>query len=76
MVTRYPILCQRMKECGTTYDELAAVANTSVVSLHLKMVGIKRWKLTEAVKICCFFRSQDVEHLFRKSDCLVCTKTL
>ena len=31
---------------------------------HLKMLGIKRWTLTDAVKICGFFRCPDTEHLF------------
>lgn len=66
MVTCYPMLRQRMIDYGTTYGELAAVANISKVAFHLKMVGIKRWKLTEVLRICCFFHSQDVEHLFQK----------
>lgn len=76
MVTHYPMLRQRMKECGTSYAELAAIADTNIVSLHLKMLGVRRWKLTEAVNICCFFRTHDAEHLFRRSKCLVCSKTL
>lgn len=76
MVTCYPILRQRMIEFGTTYEELAAVANINIVSLHMKMLGMKRWKLTEALRICCFFRTHDVEHLFYKRWCSVCSDIL
>ena len=67
MIAFYPVLRQRMKVNGTTFRELAAAANISPVSLHLKFWGIKRWKLTEALKICCFFNTLDVEHLFQKT---------
>lgn len=75
-MTCYPILLHKMVEMGTTYRELATVADINTVTLYLKMVGIKRWKLAEAVKICCFFRTSETEHLFYKKFCLVCTKTL
>lgn len=74
MITCFPILRQHMRECGTTYSELAAVANISILEVYLKMLGLKRWKLTEVSRICCFFRSPDVEHLFRKTICFVCSK--
>lgn len=66
MLFYYPVLRQRMGENGTTWGELAAVANISKISFHLKMWGIKRWTLTDAVNICCFFHTQDAEHLFQK----------
>lgn len=64
MITVYPVLRQRMKEQRITFKELSAVAGISSLAFHLKIWGIRRWKLTEAVKICCFFRTQEVEHLF------------
>ena len=64
MVAVYPVLSQRMKEHGVSVRELAAVAQTTVVAFYLKMWGIKRWSLTEVVRICCFFRTPDAEHLF------------
>ncbi len=64
MITVYPVLRQRMRENKITSGELAVVAGMSRTAFYLKMCGIKRWKLTEAVKICCFFRTHDVEHLF------------
>lgn len=76
MITCYPVLSQLMRNRGTTYKELAAVANVDILSLHLKMLGIKRWKLTETVRICCFFHTHDVEHLFDKQFCVVCSITL
>lgn len=66
MITVYPVLCQYMRTHDISCGELAAVANVNVVSLFLKMCGIKRWKLTEVVSICCFFRTHDAEHLFEK----------
>lgn len=76
MVTYYPILRQRMLEFGTSYKALAAIADINIFSLHLKMLGIRRWKLTEALRICCFFRTHDVEHLFQRSVRIVRSKTL
>jgi DNA-binding XRE family transcriptional regulator len=76
MITCYPVLRQQMIENGTTLKDLAAVAGVSLSALRLKMWGIKRWKLTEAVSICCFFHTQEVEHLFRKSRFFVCSRTL
>lgn len=66
MVTAYPILRQHMEERGISLKELADVAGTNIISISLKMCGIKRWKLTEVVKICCFFNTHDGERLFRK----------
>lgn len=67
MITAYPVLRQRMKESGTTYRDLAKVADVDTITLYFKMVGIKRWNLTEAVRICCFFNTPETEHLFQKS---------
>lgn len=64
MIAVYPVLRQRMKEQQITTKELSAVAGISSLAFHLKLWGIKRWNLTEAVKICCFFRTHEVEHLF------------
>lgn len=64
MITVYPVLRQRMIEHGITFKELATIANVSRITLFLKMLGIKRWKLTEALNICCFFNTHDIEHLF------------
>ena len=64
MITVYPVLRQRMKEQGVSGKELAAVAGITRIAFQLKMWGIKRWTLTEAVRICCFFRTPDAEHLF------------
>jgi predicted transcriptional regulator len=53
-----------MKEHGMSAKELAAIVGVSQVSIYLKIWGIKRWTLTDVVKICGFFRSPDAEHLF------------
>jgi predicted transcriptional regulator len=53
-----------MREHSVSAKELAAIAGVSQVAIHLKMWGFKRWTLTDAVKICGFFRSPDAEHLF------------
>lgn len=76
MITVYPVLRQQMREHGVTVRDLATVASTNIFALHLKMLGIKRWKLTEALRICCFFRTPDAEHLFRKNVRSVCSKSL
>ena len=64
MITVYPILRQRMNECNVSNRELAAAIGVKRIAFALKMWGIKRWKLTEVVRICCFFRTPDAEHLF------------
>ena len=64
MITVYPVLRQRMKEHCVTCRELSAVIGVNRITFTLKMWGIKRWSLTEAVKICGFFRCPDTEHLF------------
>ena len=76
MITVYPVLRQLMRENNTTIKELAAITNVNTITLCLKMWGIKRWKLTEALSICCFFRTHDVEHLFRSDIWYLRSRTL
>jgi hypothetical protein len=76
MITRYPVLRQQMIRNGATLRDVSEVAGISLFDAILKTWGIKRWKLTEAVSICCFFHMQDAEHLFRKSRFFVCSRTL
>ena len=64
MITLYPVLRQYIRRTGVSWSELAAVTGTSSFAFHLKMWGIKRWTLTDAVKICGFFSTPDAEHLF------------
>ena len=64
MIALYPVLRQHMKQAGVSWADLSAVAGIPSVAFHLKMWGIKRWTLTDAVKICGFFRCPDAEHLF------------
>ena len=64
MITVFPVLRQHMRTHGITNKDLVAILETSRVSLQLKMWGIKRWTLTDAVRLCGFFRCPDVEHLF------------
>lgn len=64
MITAYPVLRQHMREANITSRELAAVTGIPRISFYLKLWGIKRWSLTDVVRICGFFRCPDVEHLF------------
>lgn len=64
MITVYPNLRQRMKEIGVTDRELAKELGISRISFQLKMWGIRGWTLTDAVRLCAFFRTPDAEHLF------------
>lgn len=66
MITVYPVLRQYMRENKTSLRELAAITNSNIFTLTLKLWGMKRWNLTEAVCICCFFRTHDAERLFSK----------
>lgn len=53
-----------MRTHGVTNKELAAVLGISRIAFQLKMWGVKRWTLTDAVKLCGFFSTPDAEHLF------------
>ena len=64
MITFYPVLRQHMREHGITYKELAAIAGISRFTLTLTMWGIREWKLPEAVRICCFFKTTNAEKMF------------
>lgn len=64
MIKSFPVLRQHMRESNVCWKELAVVAGVNSFTFHLKMWGIKRWKLTEVLRICCFFRVPDAEHLF------------
>ena len=64
MIALFPVLRQRIKQTGASWAELSAVAGMPSFVFHLKMWGIKRWKLTDVVKICGFFSTPNAEHLF------------
>ncbi len=64
MITVYPVLRQRMKEYGVSGKELATLTGMSRMAFYLKMWGIRGWTLTDAVRLCAFFRTPDAEHLF------------
>jgi hypothetical protein len=64
MIVAYPRLRQYLRENEVSWSELAAVAGMNSITLHMKMWGILQWTLTEVLRICCFFRCPDAEHLF------------
>jgi hypothetical protein len=64
MIALFPVLRQRIKQTNISWTEAAAVAGVSPFEFHLKMWGIKGWTLADAVRLCAFFRTPDVEHLF------------
>ena len=64
MIILYPVLRQHMREKKMNWAKMAAVAGINIFTFHLRMLGIRRWKLTEVLNICCFFRTPDAEHLF------------
>ena len=64
MITLFPNLRQRINETGVSWFDIAKATDMSLFVLHLKMFGIKRWTITDAVKLCGFFRTPDAEHLF------------
>ena len=64
MITVYPVIRQRMKDFEVTNRELATILGMSLIEFQLKMWGIKRWTLTDAVRLCGFFNTPDAEHLF------------
>lgn len=64
MIPVYPVLRQRMREQGIGSKEVAAAAEISLLAFYMRILGIKQWELPEVVRICCFFRTSDAEHLF------------
>lgn len=64
MITVYPVIRQRMKDFDVTNRELAAILGMNLIEFQLKMWGIKRWTLTDAVGLCGFFNTPNAEHLF------------
>jgi hypothetical protein len=64
MIAVYPVLRQYIKNTGVSWHELAIVAGIHPFIFHLKIWGIKRWTLTEAVRICGFFNTPNVELVF------------
>jgi hypothetical protein len=64
MITVYPVLRQLMREKGINFKELADIANMSRIECCLSLLGIRQWKLTEAVNICCFFCTENLERTF------------
>lgn len=76
MVTVYPVLRQYMRENKTSLKDLTVITKLNRFSLCLRLLGIKRWKLTEAVSICCFFNNPNVEHLFSRVLVRNCSRTL
>jgi predicted transcriptional regulator len=57
-----------MEEHGVSVTELSAVLGISRIAFYLKMWGIKRWNLADAVKLCGFFHTPDAEHLFVRNN--------
>jgi hypothetical protein len=68
MIALFPVLRQRIKETGSSWREMAAVTEIHPFVFHLKMWGIKRWTLTDAVRLCGFFRTPNAEHLFVRNN--------
>lgn len=64
MAMLYPVLRQQIRETGVSWTEVATSTRINPFSFHLKMWGIKRWTLTDVVRICGFFRTPDAERLF------------
>ena len=64
MINLYPVLRQYMNRAGVSWSEMAAIAGVHNMVFHLRMWGIMQWKLTEVLRICCFFNTPDAEHLF------------
>ncbi len=67
MITVYPVLRQHIVENRITIKELAAVAGIGRFPLLLSLFGLRKWKLPEAVRLCCFFQTPDAEKLFYKN---------
>lgn len=58
------MLKRKMRECGTTSRELAAVTGITTFGVYLRLWGLKPWKLTEVLRICCFYNTTQAETLF------------
>lgn len=60
----YPVLRQKMRDYGVTNRDIALVLGTNRVVVLLKLWGIKKWTLSDAISLCGFFRYPYAEHLF------------
>ena len=64
MIALFPILRQHIKQAGLSWVEVARATGIHSFLFYMKMWGIKGWTLTDAVRLCAFFRTPSAEHLF------------
>ena len=65
----FPNLRRQIKQVGVSWVDVAAAGKMNIFDLHLKMLGLRRWTITDAVRLCGFLRSPDPEHLFVRKHC-------
>ena len=68
MESVYPNLSDMMIKCGTTYSDLAHLIFVAEDVISQKMKGLIPWSLTEALSICFYFHTSDVDFLFLQLD--------
>ena len=68
LVVVYPNLYQKMLDYGVSNLELAELLRVDIEVILDKMRGVTPWYLHEAVHICMYFDTSDVENLFVRLD--------
>lgn len=68
MKSIYPNLLEKMINCGMSFEDLAKIISSTEDVVSKKMEGTIPWTLLEAVKVCCYFHTSDVNFLFLQLD--------
>lgn len=64
MDSLYPNLSAIMDNRGVSIQNLAEIIGRSEEIVHLKLIGVRQWDLSEAVSICRYFNYPDLRTLF------------
>lgn len=64
MNSLYPTLEAVMEQRGASVKNLADVTGLSEEVVHLKMRGVREWRLSEAIAICRYLKYSDFRKLF------------
>ena len=64
MYSLYPNLGAAMEARGLSTRNLAEIIGRSEVIVHLKLIGLREWSLSEAVAICRYLQYPDLKKLF------------
>jgi hypothetical protein len=64
----YPYLRKKMLDCGVSDIDLAELLNVEVSVITDKMRGVLPWYLHEALHVCIYLNTSELEKLFVRID--------